>query len=107
MDQDSAKWREILERSGVYNEMLLEVAEIFRNTGSQDTLRKEKKKGKQVLEGKCLFKIKSLVGIVLFFVFFFFLKFCGNRYLPPLGTQGTLGQMMDIRYFLTPRAHAT
>lgn len=71
MDQDSAKWREILERSGVYNEMLLEVAEIFRNTGSQDTLRKEKKKGKQVLEGKCLFKIKSLVGIVLFFVFFF------------------------------------
>ena len=42
MDQDSAKWREILERSGVYNEMLLEVAEIFRNTGSQDTLRKEK-----------------------------------------------------------------
>lgn len=46
MDQDSAKWREILERSGVYNEMLLEVAEIFRNTGSQDTLRKEKKKGK-------------------------------------------------------------
>ena len=94
MDQDSAKWREILERSGVYNEMLLEVAEIFRNTGSQDTLRKEKKKGKQVLEGKCLFKIKSLVGIVLFFVF-------------PLGTQGTLGQMMDIRYFLTPRAHAT
>lgn len=70
MDQGSAKWREILERSGVYNEMLLEVAEIFRNTGSQGMLRKEKKKGKQVLEGKCLFKVKSLVGFVLFFGFF-------------------------------------
>lgn len=87
MDQGSAKWREILERSGASSEMLLEVAEIFRNTGSQGTLREEKKKGKQVLEGKCLFKIKSLVGFVLFF-----LKFGGNRYLPPLGTQGTLGR---------------
>lgn len=44
MDQGSAKWREILERSGVSKEMLLEVAEIFRNTGSQGTLREEKKK---------------------------------------------------------------
>ena len=38
MDQDSAERREILERSGVSNEMLLEVLEIFRNTGSQGTL---------------------------------------------------------------------
>ena len=44
MDQGSAKWREILERSGVSKEMLLEVAEIFRNTGSQGTLREEGKK---------------------------------------------------------------
>lgn len=67
MDQGSAKWREILERSGVYKEMLLEVAEIFRNTGSQGMLRKEKKKGKQVLEDKCLFKVPGWFSFVFCF----------------------------------------
>jgi len=61
MDQGSAKWREILERSGVYKEMLLEVAEIFRNTGSQGMLRKEKKRESKSWRGSvCL---KSLVDM--------------------------------------------
>lgn len=61
MDQGSAKWREILERSGVSKEMLLEVAEIFRNTGSQGTLREEKKKGKASPGGE-VFVLNKVLG---------------------------------------------
>lgn len=85
-----------MERSVVSSEMLLEVLEIFRNTGSQRTFRGEKK-GRQVLEEKHLFKIKPLV------IFLFASLAVTGALLS--GTQGTSGQMMDACYFLTPRAH--
>lgn len=58
-----------------------------------------KKKGKQVLEEMSLLKINPLI--------IFFCKLGGDRCPPPSETRGTLGQMMGVCYFLTPRAQAT